>query len=368
MKQINSLYIHFPFCRHLCNYCDFYKKIPESIEEYSAFEKSLVDMWERHDSLLDQFDYKMDSIETLYIGGGTPSLWGSRGADFLEKLFHKKEVSLLKNDNQGEFTLEVNPGSWKEEDILSWRNFGINRFSLGIQALNSDYLKLLDRVHDIDDVHDILNFFNSEKLNFSVDFMLGLPCHDKLRPRDIEDELDQIFKYDPSHVSLYILTTKKTYVHKDLLPDEEEVASEYERVVNYFAKKNWHHYEVSNFSKPGFESRHNLSYWRSRSVGAIGASAVGYLAEDGYRYKWKSKTIDFESETLTKEQVEIERLYMGLRITDGIDLDDRLPSGFNNLVDKWCSEGFATLNGEKVILTSRGFLLIDMLMDQIFTL
>jgi len=364
-KDINSLYIHFPFCRHLCNYCDFYKKVPQGDEAYNSFESLLGDMWKRHDQLLDEFNYSLKTIDTLYIGGGTPSLWGKRGADYLTKKFVEKNISMKEN---GEFTLEVNPGSWSDESISSWKSFGINRFSLGIQALDANYLKMLDRIHNVEDVFETLSFFQKEKFNFSVDFMLGLPRHSKMKKRDIIKELDEIFLYGPSHVSLYILTTKKNYIHKDSLPNEEEVADEYELVADYFRTKGWHHYEVSNFSKFGSESQHNLSYWRCKSVAALGASAVGHLAEDAYRYKWKSQAPSFEPEKLTSEQVEIEKLYMGIRITDGLEVDERQRPGFTNLVKKWCESGFASFKDGKVTLNSKGFLLIDMLMDQVFSL
>lgn len=363
VKKMKSLYIHFPFCRHLCNYCDFYKKIPESPEDFSHYEKQLAQMFEHHELLMKKKGYEWQALESLYVGGGTPSLWGARGAHFLDEAFQRNNIHL---NQDGEFTLEVNPGSWTREGLEAWKQFGINRYSLGIQSLNPFYLKKIDRVHSVDDVAHTLNYFNEEKLNFSVDFILGLPRKGNEPRRDILEELEQILEYKPSHISLYILTVKNHYVFIDEMPDDEQVAEEYMLVNKRLEREGFVHYEVSNYSMPGFESKHNLMYWRSETVAALGPSAVGYLSEEGFRYKWKPAGCDYVGEQLTDSEKSIEKLYMSLRVSDGISLSELDIVEKESLVKSWCERGLACFERDRLKLTSHGYLNLDSLMDEIF--
>jgi len=172
MKILNSLYIHFPFCRHLCNYCDFYKTIPQNGSEINSFHKLFEDSFEKHQNLMESNSFTWAPLETLYIGGGTPSLWGAEGAIWLRNFLNSKEI---KFSDDLEFTLEVNPGSWTVESLEEWKKTGVNRYSLGIQSLDGRFIKHLDRVHSIEDTFATLEYFKNKNYNFSVDFMLGIP-------------------------------------------------------------------------------------------------------------------------------------------------------------------------------------------------
>lgn len=321
----------------------------------------------RHQELLTEKSFEIRALETLYLGGGTPSLWGPRGASFLKELFSQHKISLK---DGGEFTLEVNPGSYTKESIARWRDIGINRFSLGIQSLRSDYLKILDRVHSIEDVHNTLKFFKKENLAFSVDFMLGLPWSQS-KKRKIEEELDGILQYDPEHISLYILTAKASYPHKSDLPEEEFLEEEYLKVAEKLKSLGYLHYEVSNFAKPGKESRHNLKYWRGESVAALGPSGVGFLKEAGFRFKWKTSKADFVGETLDKDAIALEKLYLGLRLNSGIRKQEHFSpkelQNVENLFQRWEKDGLAINKHDSLSLTSRGLLVLDGLMEQIFS-
>lgn len=364
-KKIDSLYIHFPFCRHLCNYCDFYKKIPDSSDDFSSFETLLLKMLSTHDSMMKEKGYAWEKLKTLYIGGGTPSLWGERGASFIKSNLKKYGINF--DPGSIEFTLEVNPGSWNEEAIGAWESIGVNRFSVGLQSIDSDYIKALDRVHSIEDAMGTLKFFSENNYNFSVDFMLGLPRLEGAGERDIIKELDQIMSFNPNHISLYILTTKKNYIHKDLLPSDESISKEYLEVSSYFSKIGWSHYEVSNYSKYGFESKHNLNYWKCRSVAAVGPSAVGFLSEDNFRYKWKVTDDSFVKEELNDEEAFLEKIYMSLRVKSGLAFDTfQDKDKFKKLCKTWVSNGHAETSDDSVALTSKGFLFIDSLMGDIF--
>ncbi|OUR93718.1 hypothetical protein A9Q84_19850 [Halobacteriovorax marinus] len=366
IREIRSIYIHFPFCRHLCNYCDFYKNIPKNKEkEYEAYEASLVKGFALLTDLLKENDSTLGALNTLYLGGGTPSLWGERGAAFLKNFLLDRNIIL---GPSCEFTFEVNPGGWTEEGLLAWRDIGVNRYSLGIQSLNPHFLKLIDRVHNIEDVHETLNYFSSKKLSFSVDFMLGLPFSKKFK-RDIISELEEILVHDPEHISLYILTTKAGYIHKDHLPDDEYIEGEYLRVSNFLIKRGYDHYEVSNFSKKGKESNHNLQYWKSESVAALGPSATGFLKEAQTRFKWKMTQVDFVLEKLTAEEMKLEEVYMALRINRPFDLSmftDNLLE-LEKVLDLWQERKLLnTRAGSTISLNSNGFLILDSLMDDLF--
>ncbi|EQC49734.1 radical SAM family heme chaperone HemW [Bacteriovorax sp. DB6_IX] len=359
---VKSLYLHYPFCRHLCNYCDFYKNIPKNDGDVDSFELLLEQMFEEHEKLMQKLGYSWQELETLYIGGGTPSLWGKRGAKKLAELFKKYDIRLSQNV---EFTLEVNPGSWSEESLQAWQSIGVNRFSLGIQSLSSNFIKVLDRIHNIDDVYKTLEKFSEMKANFSVDFMLGLPFSKKYQ-RDILSELEEILKYSPNHISLYILTVKDHYIHINELPDDEWIEKEYLTVANYLKSKGFEHYEVSNFAKPGFESHHNKEYWKMNSVAAIGPSATGLFTEKGHRYKWKVSKAEYVSEELSQKELFLEEVYMGLRINDGLTLNMFNNSSFSQIAQTWVNRNIAEIKEDRVILNSAGFLILDSLMDELF--
>lgn len=363
------LYLHFPFCRHLCNYCDFYKKIPQSPAELESFHEYLTKSWIKLEELAVTHQETFSSLESLYIGGGTPSLWGEEGATFLQRFLTDRAIA---RQNDCEWTLEVNPGSWTKEGLKAWRSVGVNRYSLGIQALDQRFLKILDRVHSLDEVYETLTYFGEENLNFSVDFMLGLP-NSKLWERSIEKELREILKFNPKHISLYILTVPAHYRHFNELPDEEWIENEYLLVANLLKQEGFEHYEVSNFAKPGFESRHNLAYWRNETVAALGPSATGYFANAGFRYKWVTTRPDYSPEQLTQAEQELEKTYMRLRTSLGLNLRESFPNQsevkLRQLVDQWVGKDLVVESSEMVVKpTSKGFLLLDSLMNDLFLL
>lgn len=363
-KNIDSLYLHFPFCSHLCNYCDFYKKIPlNKAADYESFHNYLRQTYQVHQSLIEEFGYSWAPLKTLYIGGGTPSLWGKEGKIFLENFLKEKSLQF---DSECEFTLEVNPGAWTEEVMSEWRALGANRFSLGIQSLEEKMIKYLDRVHTIDDVYKTLEYFKKNNLNFSVDFMLGLP-YSQENQRDVIGELKRALSFGPSHFSVYILTVKENYKHFQNLPSEEWIEKEFLDVAQFLKENGFIHYEVSNFSMPGKQSKHNLNYWKSETVAALGPSATGFLKEERIRYKWKPNSFEFEREDLTEEEFRLEKIYMAIRSEEGINLSD-FSLEFELLTLTWKEAGLMIIDNGVVRLTSKGYLLIDSLMNDFFKL
>ena len=360
-KPIESLYMHFPFCKHLCNYCDFYKKVAKDrASELNAYHQLLLQSFTEHQKLMDLYGYSWGKLKTLYIGGGTPSLWGETGSDFLSETLTKNKIEL---DAHCEFTLEVNPGGWSQEGIEKFQKIGANRFSLGIQSLNEELIKKLDRVHSLEDAFQTLEYFQKIGANFSMDFMLGLPESKKLG-RNVLAELEQALEFRPSHFSVYILTVKDNYTHYTALPDEEWIEREYLSVSNFLKEKGYVHYEVSNFALPQRESLHNLSYWQSNTVAAIGPSATGFFSEERYRYKWKTLAPDCDFEILTPEQFQLEKMYMALRSSVGLNLKENTHPVFQ----AWIKRGLASEVNHQLILTSKGFLVLDSLLDELFSL
>lgn len=365
-KKIQSLYLHYPFCKHLCNYCDFFKKVPVNseleIDQYHAYlEKAFL----VQESLMKKHGYFWGELKTLYIGGGTPSLWGVKGAQYLKKFLKDRSIVLA---NDCEFTLEVNPGAWSDESLKAWEEAGVNRYSLGIQSLNDQIIKYLDRVHSIDDVYTTLEYFNKNQKNFSVDFMLGLPHSEELK-RSVIDELTLALNYNPSHFSVYILTVKDNYKHFKSLPGEEWIEREYLDVAHFLKEKEFSHYEVSNFALLNKESKHNLMYWKSQTVGALGPSATGFLKEARLRYKWKTKEAEIEEEVLSEEAYKLEQLYMALRSKEGLTVDNfKNLSEFNFIKKKWNDRKYLLEAEEKILLNSEGYLVLDSLMGDLFKL
>lgn len=368
MNKIESLYLHFPFCTHLCNYCDFYKKVSQNrSQDLSAFHSYLQNSFDEHEKLMKANGYSWGPLKTLYLGGGTPSLWGYEGASFLRKFLSDNSLMLA---SDCEFTLEVNPGAWEEKILDEWEKIGVNRYSLGIQSLDGTLSKYLDRVHSIEDVFDTLNFFNQKRHNFSVDFMLGLPFSESLK-RNVIEELQRALSFNPSHFSVYILTVKDNYTHFANLPSEEWIEKEYLDVARFLKDCSYNHYEVSNFSKENKESKHNLSYWKSRTVAALGPSATGFLAEKRLRYKWKPNLPKVEIENLTESEFLLERIYMALRSSIGLDLNSFTLSDDidNKFVQRWVNEGKAIVDEKRhLTLTSEGYLILDSLMNELFSL
>jgi oxygen-independent coproporphyrinogen-3 oxidase len=369
-NTLNSLYIHFPYCKHLCNYCDFYKTKTSEFTSYDQFHQNLRNSWEIHENFLKNNQVQWGPLETIFIGGGTPSLWGEEGARFLKNFFSEKGVKL---GSDIEFTIEMNPGSFGQRMIEAWMDTGANRFSLGVQSLSEGFLKALDRIHSVNEVRSSLSVMKSLGVNFSVDLMLGLPFSIE-KGRDVLAELEEILQYNPSHLSLYILTTKGNYCWRDEIPPEEWVAEEYLKVSNFLVKNGFKHYEVSNFSKPGKESRHNMRYWRGDNVGALGPSATGFLnlGDKAVRYKWKTNSLTLDLEALGRAELRIEELFLAFRLKEGISVSKLFPDkpakeAFLKFAHSWERDGLAEVleGATKVKLTSKGFLLMDSLLGQV---
>lgn len=362
MKEVSSLYIHFPFCRHLCNYCDFYKHKLESKSDIEEYEVYLSEQISKNSEFLKIHGHELRELETVYMGGGTPSLWGENGAKFFNKFFSLKA--------NAEFTLEVDPGTWTEDEFESWVKVGVNRISVGIQTFDEHFLQVMDREHSMTEAKELLKFLKDKQVNYSVDLMLGLP-NTSSHKRDVLKEIDLLIEYNPSHFSVYILKTRSNYPLNNKLPDEDDTSDEYLKVCNYLDEKGYIQYEVSNFAKESAQSRHNKKYWNYESVAALGANATGLLTFDdsALRYQWKPSGDGQTTELLEDSSLKIEQIYMMLRVNKG--LKDEYFKGdnlvkFRSLKSQWSKRGYIKSEVGGISLTPAGFLIIDSLMDDIF--
>lgn len=364
MTQLTSLYLHVPFCKHLCNYCDFYKKQYEKdsnqIEDFHQFlEKS----WVRHESLMKEQGYTWGPLDSLYLGGGTPSLWAIKGAEFLGHwLQHKLNLS-----PHCEFTMEVDPGTWTEASLLAWKKIGLNRISIGTQTLDPNFIQIMDRSHNLNESHELLNYCHKNEWNFSLDFLLGLP-YSKEKKRDIKKELQTLLSYHPKHVSLYILNARSKYPHVTALPDDEFIREEYLIMSEYLRSEGFVHYEVSNFALPGYESKHNLKYWKMEPVAALGPTGTGFFphsSERALRYKWKVSAAEFEDEKLGATEIQLEKIYLSLRTNLGWNPESKTQS-LNHLLKQWQEKKYTLCIDERIILSPVGYLMLDSLMDDLF--
>jgi oxygen-independent coproporphyrinogen-3 oxidase len=418
-KPISSMYIHFPYCKHLCNFCDFYKlKITTLDSEIESADSSKFQFYHQYlsdqmDNLrvkFQQFGFAINEInlETLYIGGGTPSLWGKEGANFLRDFFKKNNISLdfqLNNSlNSGERTLEIDPGAFSVEGLKSWIDFGINRFSIGIQTLDENIFPLMDRSYSLKTARSSLDiiFHEFKGINKSIDFMMGLPMKNQSYRRNIIKELDIILNYQPQHISFYFLTVGNQYPLKKMIPQDDLLREEYLLVCDHLKKHGYNHYEVSNFALPQYESIHNKKYWNLESMLALGPSATGFLnlieeeildgtlavangKNSAVRFKGnyftqvqKSEQKDFYNwEFLGQEELLIERVYLSLRTKKGLcpkelfSLNDQ--DSYQILCGDWLTKGYLleVSDGAKnywdhTVLSDLGLIMLDSLMGDLF--
>ena len=317
-----AVYVHIPFCKNKCIYCDFYSVVSEDFEEYFSCLFKEIELYER---VLQESE-----IETVYFGGGTPSVvspfFPEKVIDFLEKKSHRFSPS--------EITVEVNPESIDREKLRSYKAMGVNRISLGIQACDDVVLKKIGRLYNEKTLREKARLILKEFENVNFDFILGLPCETN---ETLKKNLRFIEEFTPQHVSLYFLEVdENTLLHNLLkkglvtLPEAEEVERRHDMFVEFLKFKSFVRYEISNFAKPGKESKHNLFYWRNRDYLGLGPSAGGHLGRfrytnvsDLFAYTRMVKEgtfpYDYKHENTEKEET-LETLFMGLRLKEGVEL------------------------------------------------
>ena len=377
MKKI-GVYIHIPFCKQKCYYCDFISYANK--EQY--FDKYVQALIAEMSSFLDNNDVE---IETIYIGGGTPSIIDAK---YIEKVMAKlQEKNALITAK--EITIEVNPGTVTEEKLKTYKKIGINRLSIGLQSTDNNILKTIGRIHSYED------FLNTYKLarnqgfgNINVDLMIGLPNQ---KISDIKSSLEKITELKPEHISVYsLIVEENTPIEKMLnigkleLPDEELERNMYWYVKNVLELNGYKHYEISNFAKEGYESKHNLDCWNQKEYIGFGVAAHSYI--DDVRFGntgsieeylkncengefEKNRIIDeVEKDVFSKEQ---EFMLIGLRKIDGVSIQDfKNKFGenpifvFKNELSKLVDEGLVVVDFDSIRLTNKGLDLANLVWEE----
>ena len=317
--RARSLYVHFPFCESKCHYCDFYSLGRERTRsgDPALFEESLGREAEVAGPHL------APELDTVFFGGGTPSMTEVDSAKrALEPLWKHTAVT-----PQTEWTMEANPSSVTIETLRAFREWGVNRVSMGVQALRDDLLLKLGRVHSREAALRALeNIATAGFENYSVDLLCGVPGQTM---GDLEEALSTLTSFPITHLSCYLLTLAPHHRMYPDLPDEETQLSHLLLIDEWMTSRGFEHYEISNFAKPGRRARHNLGYWKGESYLGLGPSAHSFDAESHRRWKNVSslhkygqllaagKSVVEWEETLTAEQRGLERWMLSLRLDEG---------------------------------------------------
>ena len=365
-KKPTSAYVHIPFCTQICYYCDFSKVF---------IKNQPVDSYLEH--LLQEFhSYDIQKLRTLYIGGGTPTaLSASQLEVLLEGLTKNLDLSMLE-----ELTIEANPGDLDADKIAVLQNSAVNRVSLGVQTFDDKMLKKIGRSHTEKDIYENIDRLKLAGFdNISIDLIYALPGQTM---DQVRDNVAKAIALDIPHMSLYSLILENHTVFMNRmrrgklpLPKEELEAEMFEYIIAELERAGFEHYEISNFSKTGFESRHNLMYWDNAEYYGIGAGASGYV--NGVRYKNHGpirhylKAVEEGSARINeehlsqREQME-EEMFLGLRKKTGVSktrFEEKFERSFQELygeiVKDLIQQGLIQLDGDSVRMTKRGLFLGD---------
>lgn len=368
-----SLYIHIPFCAQKCLYCDFpsFARKDHLRKTYiEALNKEIISLREKHNNL---------EINTIFIGGGTPSVLE---ADELECLL--KEVAKLNMAKDIEYSMECNPGNLTEEKLEVMKKYGVNRISMGLQAKQDNLLKGLGRIHNYKTFKE--NFLLAKKVGFNninVDLMFGLPNQ---RLNEWEETLREIISLDPAHISTYSLIIEEGTAFYNLyendklkLPTEEEERKMYHLAKKILEENGFNQYEISNYAKEGKECRHNLAYWNMDNWIGVGSAAASYI--NGKRIKNISSVEEYinsinekgeaveEIITNSKNDNMEEFMFMGLRKINGIDENEfkkrfsmNINDVYGEILNKYIDEGLLIRDSGMIFLSEKGIEISNIIM------
>ena len=368
------LYIHWPFCRRKCSYCDFASFANQEKQMHSYHEALCLEIKEFAKTCS-----QPPHIKTIFLGGGTPSLYPlTLLTDLFQKLHEHFSLDSFPEQDNPEITIEANPGDVTQKHLATWKSLGINRLSIGVQMLDEAILQRVGRIQKNKDVHDLLALAPSYIKNISVDLILGLPG---ATTKKWFDSLNQLTSYPVNnlpinHVSIYFLTlyektplTRMVKAGEIVLPSDDWLVETYEQTIDFLKKQGLHQYELSNFSRPGKESIHNQAYWDRKPYRGFGLSASSF---DGEKRFTNTKTlihyIDFwtknecsipyqNEETLNQEDIVLEELMLGLRQSKGVGLR-RMLYFFNRGKREPLKQIIADLKNKNLISEKNGSLFL----------
>lgn len=373
MKEL-GIYVHIPFCKQKCSYCDFisYCDKNDLIEKYIKALKQEIE-----NSSVNEYE-----ISTIYIGGGTPSYIESKHISEILKTI-KQKYNISKNV---EITIEVNPGTATKEKLRDYVEAEINRISIGLQSCDNNLLKMIGRIHTYED------FLSTYKLarevgfkNINVDLMIGLPNQTL---DDVKKSLEEISNLNPEHISVYSLIVEEgTPIEKKIakgqlkLPNEELEREEYWEVKKFLESLGYKHYEISNFAKTGYESKHNLNCWEQKEYLGFGAAAHSYMKKTRYsnteniekyiNQAMQSEQLHIVHEVQKEEEQKKEYMLLGLRKIDGVQISSfKNKFGcnpimeFKNELNKLTQEGLIEIDLDQIKLTEKGIDLANIVWEE----
>jgi oxygen-independent coproporphyrinogen-3 oxidase len=372
-----SLYLHIPFCEHKCIYCDFYSIAPtESEEKHATLVDRFLSALEAEIRLRAEEKRFNESVETIFFGGGTPSL------------LHPSEIERILNllasrfsiQTNAEITLETNPGTVDKQKLKDFHSAGINRISMGIQSFYDDDLRFLTRIHTSSEAKQcVLDAYTAGFKNVSFDLIFSLPSQSLQRWKS---NLEQAIELQPTHISCYSLIVEpgtslfSMVQSKQVIPlDADSDAELYEFTIDFLTSHGFEQYEVSNFAKPHFKCRHNINYWNHTNYLSFGPSAHSFWKNERW---WNVSNIAAYIEQLNKRILPLsggehlsetklmeEAIFLGLR-SEGIDFEQfrkrytrDLSIENSSIISELIQQGRARMEGGRFRLTAKGYLVCD---------
>jgi oxygen-independent coproporphyrinogen-3 oxidase len=369
-----GIYIHIPFCKQACSYCDFHFSTT-----FTKYRQELINSICQEIKKEQQF-LEQKVVDTIYFGGGTPSLLK---LDEIEQILSTIYENFERSNNP-EITLEANPDDIDEHKLEDWKRIGVNRLSIGLQSFHQEDLSWMNRAHTAEESRTAVELAKKHGFNFTIDLIYGLPNSNL---NLLENNLTKAVSLSPDHISAYCLTIEqKTALHKWVengkisVADEDEQADQFSFLVDFLSSHGFHQYEISNFAKENAYSRHNSNYWKGVHYLGVGPSAHSFngisrrwnIANNkGYINKINKGTQHYETESLTPEDQFNERLMTGLRTTWGVQIEKlkrlrKLEESFLTQLSTFEKMGLLSIKNETIMLTEAGKLQADHIAATLF--
>lgn len=369
-----GIYIHIPFCKQKCTYCDFH--FSTSFEHYR---KEMIETIGKEIQLR-KYELENSTIASIYFGGGTPSILNNDELSYL--LFQITQNYTIAS--YAEITLEANPDDCSFEQLSMWKKAGINRLSIGLQSFKSSDLNWMNRAHTVEEAFSCVQLAKKSGFNaISVDLIYGLP---DLTMEEWKHHIDEVIAMDVQHISAYCLTVEektalnKLVNEKKIVPAGEDAQSEQFLELSHRLKKaGFLHYEISNFGKPDHEAVHNSNYWKGVSYIGVGPSAHSFngntrrwnISNNSQYLKQFESNDYFEEETLTKNDQWNEIVMTGLRTTSGVAIEQLtalfpLDEAFQQTLHTFEKENLVTFQDNQLKLTEKGRLQADFISSEFF--
>ena len=377
MKEL-GIYIHIPFCKSKCHYCDFV-----SFSNKKELEERYIKALNNEITKSSKKINREHEVTTIYIGGGTPSFTSEKNIEnLLKNVFENYNVS-----KNAEITIEINPGTVNEKKIKKYRQIGINRISIGLQSTNNKLLKTIGRIHTYEEFLNTYNMIKEEFNNINIDLMLGLPSQTM---QDLQESLNKVIELQPQHISIYSLivedgTTLQKMIeeNKISLPSEEIERQMYWLAKETLEKNGFKHYEISNFAKEGHESKHNSNCWEQKEYLGFGLAAHSYI--DSKRIsnieimEEYIKNIEEENiknnkvmqEEQNDEDKKKEYILLGLRKIEGVKIQqfknkytDNPLFLYHKELEKLVNEELIEIDGDYIKLTKKGLDLANLVWEE----